>query len=100
MGTKKTQPVKVRPVPQRTCIICQTKTDKRRLTRIVRTPEQVILLDPTGKKNGRGAYICDKNECWEKMKVTQLLDRALEITITPEDKIALADQHFALMPAT
>ena len=100
MGTKKTQPVKVRPVPQRTCIICQTKTDKRRLTRIVRTPEQVILLDPTGKKNGRGAYICDKNECWEKMKVTQLLDRALEITITPENKVALAEQRSALMSVT
>ena len=100
MGTKKTQPVKVRPVPQRICIICQTKTDKRRLTRIVRTPEQVILLDPTGKKNGRGAYICDKNECWEKMKVTQLLDRALEITITPENKVALAEQRSALMSVT
>ena len=87
-------------MPQRTCIICQTKTDKRRLTRIVRTPEQVILLDPTGKKNGRGAYICDKNECWEKMKVTQLLDRALEITITPENKVALAEQRSTLMSVT
>jgi len=100
MGAKKTQPVKVRPVPQRTCVICQTKTDKRQLTRIVRTPEQTVLLDPTGKKNGRGAYICDKPECWEKMKQSPLLDRALEITITPETKTALAEQHFALKPVT
>lgn len=63
--------------------------DKRRLTRIVRTPEQTILLDPTGKKNGRGAYICDQPDCWVKMQTTQLLDRALEITITPEIKAAL-----------
>ena len=100
MGAKKTQPVKVRPVPQRTCVICQTKTDKRQLTRIVRTPEQTILLDATGKKNGRGAYICAKPECWEKMKQSPLLDRALEITITPEAKTALAEQHFALSPVT
>lgn len=95
MSTKKIQPLKPRHVPQRTCVICRTKTDKRRLTRIVRTLEQVILLDPTGKKNGRGAYICDQVECWEKMKTTQLLDRALETVISLETKEALVEQYLS-----
>lgn len=95
MGTKKTQPQKPRHIPQRTCVICRAKTDKRRLTRIVRTPDQVVLLDLTGKKNGRGAYICDQAECWEKMQITQLLDRALEMTIPLEIKVALAQQNVA-----
>lgn len=95
MGTKKTQPQKPRHIPQRTCVICRAKTDKRRLTRIVRTPEQVVLLDPTGKKNGRGAYICDRPECWERMQITELLDRALETTIPLETKVALAEQNVA-----
>ena len=95
MGTKKTQPQKPRHTPQRSCVICRAKTDKRRLTRIVRTPDQVVLLDPTGKKNGRGAYICDRAECWEKMQTTSLLDRALEMTIPLEIKVALAEQNVA-----
>lgn len=95
MGTKKAQPQKPRHIPQRTCVICRAKTDKRHLTRIVRTPDQVVLLDPTGKKNGRGAYICDQAECWEKMQITQLLDRALEMTIPLEIKVALAQQNVA-----
>lgn len=93
MGAKKTQPTRPRPIPQRTCVICRTKTDKRRLTRIVRTPEQTILFDPTGKKNGRGAYICDKPDCWAKMQSTQLLDHALDITIPPEIKTDLAERR-------
>lgn len=97
MGTKKAQPQKPRHTPQRTCVICRAKTDKRRLTRIVRTPDQVVLLDPTGKKNGRGAYICDRMECWEKMQTTQLLDRALETTIPLEIKVALAEQNVAVV---
>lgn len=49
--SKKKQPV-------RTCIGCKEAKDKRELIRIVRTPEGEILVDPTGKKSGRGAYIC------------------------------------------
>ncbi len=92
-GAMKTQPTRPRHTPQRTCVICRAKTDKRRLARIVRTPEQTILFDPTGKKNGRGAYICDKPDCWAKMQSTQLLDRALEITIPLEIKTDLAEHR-------
>ncbi|MBP8002684.1 MAG: YlxR family protein [Chloroflexi bacterium] len=96
MSGKKAQPTRPRHVPQRTCVICRAKTDKRRLMRIVRTPEQIISLDPTGKKNGRGAYVCDNPDCWVKMQSTQLLDRALEISIPQETKTALAEQRLAL----
>ena len=48
-----------RRVPQRTCVCCGVKTDKRELTRIVSGPDSEIALDLTGKMNGRGAYVCD-----------------------------------------
>ena len=48
-----------RRVPQRTCICCGAKTDKRNLVRIVSDPDDKVVLDLTGKLNGRGAYVCD-----------------------------------------
>ena len=50
-------------IPQRTCMACQEKKDKRDLVRIVRSPEGEISVDLTGKKPGRGAYICPNLEC-------------------------------------
>ena len=49
---------KPRKIPQRQCVGCRTMTDKRELVRIVKTPEGEIVLDTTGKKSGRGAYVC------------------------------------------
>lgn len=54
----------VKKIPQRICIGCQSVHPKKELVRIVRTPEGEILLDLTGKKSGRGAYICRKPECF------------------------------------
>ena len=51
--------MKVKKIPQRSCIGCGTKKDKKDLIRIVRTPDGDIVLDRTGKKAGRGAYVCD-----------------------------------------
>ncbi|MDM8529345.1 YlxR family protein, partial [Anaerolineales bacterium HSG24] len=51
--------------PQRICIACRQKIDKRLLLRIVRTPEGEFIVDPTGKVNGRGAYICQQPACWQ-----------------------------------
>jgi predicted RNA-binding protein YlxR (DUF448 family) len=59
------------------------------LTRIVRTPEGQVLVDLTGKANGRGAYLCRQSSCWEKSLQKRLLERALKVTIADEDQLAL-----------
>jgi len=60
------------------------------LTRIVRTEEGVVLVDPKGKINGRGAYLCDKSECWHTAIKSKVLDQALKTEVREEDKLALA----------
>jgi len=54
---------------------------KKELIRVVRTPEQEILIDPTGKKSGRGAYLCGKEECFRLAKKKKALDRALKVQV-------------------
>jgi predicted RNA-binding protein YlxR (DUF448 family) len=75
---------KQRKIPQRTCIGCRTVRPKRELIRVVRTPEGEILLDPTGKQSGRGAYMCPDAACMERALKKKQLERALEAAITPE----------------
>lgn len=74
-----------RRIPIRTCVICRDKDPKRQLTRLVRT-EQGVVIDPTGKLHGRGAYLCDKPECWQRAAATDLLGRALRVTLTDTDR--------------
>ena len=88
---KKTQ-TRHKHVPQRTCIACREKTDKRELTRIVRTADAGTVVDLTGKRNGRGAYVCSKQTCWEKVVSTQLLDKALKTEISAAEKRVI-DAH-------
>ncbi len=90
---KKTQRRGPRPrhVPQRTCVACREHDDKRSLTRIVRTPEGDVQIDPTGKRNGRGAYLCDRPACWERARTTSLLARALNTELTDEALFALRE---------
>jgi predicted RNA-binding protein YlxR (DUF448 family) len=57
MGGK---PGRRRHIPRRTCVVCRATGDKRALTRLVRTPDDGVHVDPTGKRNGRGAYLCDR----------------------------------------
>jgi len=83
---KKSRPVRVKHVPVRTCIACREPGAKRGLTRIVRTPEGDVRIDPTGKLNGRGAYLCDKPGCWDRATATPLLSRALNVPITQETR--------------
>lgn len=73
-------------VPQRTCVVCRETGAKRALTRVVRTGEGAIEVDPTGRKNGRGAYLCDKKECWEKATTTSILAKALR-TIPSQESL-------------
>jgi len=86
------KPVKrVKHVPQRTCIGCRTVLAKRELIRIVRTPEGV-LVDPTGKRAGRGAYLHDRRACWEH-GLRGALAHALKTELTPVERERL--QAFA-----
>lgn len=76
MSKKKTR--KPKHVPQRMCVVCRQKFDKRQLTRVVRTANMGVIIDPTGKQNGRGAYLCDQLVCWDKMiKGPGVLNQAL-----------------------
>ncbi|KJS23527.1 MAG: nucleic-acid-binding protein implicated in transcription termination [Clostridiaceae bacterium BRH_c20a] len=75
------------------CIGCQVMFDKRELLRIVRTPEGEILLDNTGKKSGRGAYICSGMDCFKKVVKTKKLAKALKTAI-PEEVYESLKVHF------
>lgn len=81
-----------RKIPQRTCMGCQAKKDKRELVRIVRSPEGEIFVDLTGKKPGRGAYICPDLECLNKVVKSKRLERSLETTISEEIYEMLKEQ--------
>lgn len=87
---KQRQPqLKQRRVPERTCIVCKQVRPKRELIRIVRTPENHVELDPTGKKSGRGAYLCARRSCWEPALHKGKLEHEFNLTLLPEDRIAL-----------
>lgn len=90
-------------VPQRTCVVCRQKTDKRRLTRIVHTPEHQVVVDKTGKQNGRGAYVCDQLACWQKITSKPgILNQALKTQMSSEDleKLAAHVPHAPHAPET
>ena len=71
----------VKKIPERKCMGCNEKLPKKELIRVVRTPDGEVLLDTTGKKSGRGAYICPRVSCYEKALKTKRLERCLEIPI-------------------
>lgn len=74
-----------RHIPERTCVACRVKRPKRELLRVVRTPEGTVVVDETGKANGRGAYLCRQRSCWERALSRHILDHALRCTLTKED---------------
>jgi uncharacterized protein len=71
-------------IPQRMCVACRGHEPKRGLYRIVRTPEGQVEPDPTGRRNGRGAYLCGQAACWEKALASGILARALNVEIDTE----------------
>jgi hypothetical protein len=77
-------------IPQRTCVACRKKLDKRQLTRLVNSAEEGLVVDPSGKRNGRGTYLCDDPACWEKAMKTRLLDQALRAEISSAEKQQLS----------
>lgn len=75
---------RVKHIPQRTCVGCRTVLPKRQLVRIVRGP-QGVLVDPTGKLAGRGAYLHDRRSCWE-AGLRGSLAHALKVNLTVADR--------------
>ncbi len=78
-------------VPLRTCVVCSTKTDKRALVRIVRSPSGAVTVDATGRLPGRGAYLCHNPECWSVALKRKRLDHRLKSAVAPEDRLALRE---------
>lgn len=70
--------------PMRMCVGCRQMRPKKELLRVVRTPQGEIVLDATGKKSGRGAYICPSESCFQQAVKQKQLERALEAALTPE----------------
>ncbi len=68
-------------IPQRTCIGCNEKKDKKELIRVVKDNQNNISIDKTGKANGRGAYICDNIECLEKAIKSKKIEKSFKMNI-------------------
>ena len=83
---------KIKKIPQRMCLGCQEMKSKRELIRVVRTPEETVEIDPTGKRSGRGAYVCPNNECLEKAIKGKRLEKALKQAISKEIKESLYER--------
>jgi len=94
----KQQQQRPRHVPQRTCVACRTTGAKRGLVRVVRSSEGRVEVDETGKKPGRGAYLCRTRECWDRALKGKVLEYALKTAITAEDKVALQAYAASLEP--
>ena len=73
--------MRVRKIPLRKCIGCGENKPKKEMIRVVRNKELEVKIDPTGKMNGRGAYICSNISCLEQAKKSKRLSNALEIEI-------------------
>lgn len=79
-----------RHVPQRTCIACRRSDAKRGLIRLVRDADGRVAVDSTGRRNGRGAYLCHTPECWTNAVKRKALERALRLEqLHPDDKASL-----------
>ena len=89
------QPKKVRKIPERQCMGCNEKKPKPELLRVVRDPDGNVSLDFTGKKSGRGAYICRNVACLRKARKTGRLGRSLECEI-PDAVFAQMEEELSV----
>lgn len=71
-------------IPMRQCVGCGEMKGKREMMRVLKTPEEAIVLDVTGRKNGRGAYLCKSLDCLKKARKNKGLERSLKIHIPDE----------------
>ena len=98
---------KTRHTPLRSCVVCRQPSDKKTLLRVVRAPEKDgggVAADPTGKANGRGAYVCASAECIDKAIKQKRFERSLSAPALPpmlaEDLKTLTEKILAAAPST
>jgi predicted RNA-binding protein YlxR (DUF448 family) len=84
--------VRRKKIPMRMCIGCREMKPKKELTRIVRTIEGTIEIDPTGKKSGRGAYFCKNDRCIEASIKEDRLSKALDFHVTEEMALSIKEE--------
>ena len=77
-------------IPMRQCLGCREMHPKRELIRLVRTPEGEVVADMTGKKNGRGAYLCPSESCLRRVQRSKRAEKVLECAIPDEVYEAVA----------
>lgn len=80
-------------IPLRQCVGCGEMKSKKEMMRILKTPEDTITLDITGKKNGRGAYLCISKECLQKARKNKGLERSFKMSI-PNDVYDSLEKEF------
>lgn len=99
-------PLRPKHIPERTCVACRSrqvgdaKQPKRNLIRLVRSPQGDVSVDLTGKKSGRGAYLCSNPVCWQVGLAKGVLERALKTALTQQDRVALQAYATTLGSAT
>lgn len=71
-------------IPMRQCVGCGTMKSKKEMMRVLKTADEGIILDTTGKKNGRGAYLCESMECLKKARKSKGLERSFKMSIPNE----------------
>jgi uncharacterized protein len=90
MNKALSQTIRQKHVPQRSCVACRGKKNKRDLIRLVYNAD-IVQVDPGGKKAGRGSYLCSEFECWDLGLQQKRLDHALHIKISPENRQVLLE---------
>ena len=85
----------MKKIPVRQCVGCREMIPKKELLRVIRTPEEEVVLDSTGKQNGRGAYLCRSTDCFAKARKSKGLERSLKVSIPDEvyDKLEKEMNH-------
>ena len=83
-------------IPLRQCIGCGAMKGKKEMMRILRTEDGQICLDATGKKNGRGAYLCRQEECLHKARKNRGLERSFKMSVPDEVYSALEEEFRAM----
>ncbi len=88
----------MKKIPMRQCIGCGEMKGKKEMMRVIKTAENDICLDVTGKKNGRGAYLCVSKECLQKARKNKGLERSFKMSI-PEEIYDTLDKEFEAIEA-
>lgn len=83
-------------IPLRQCVGCMEMKEKKSMMRVLKTPEGDIVLDTTGKKNGRGAYLCKSMECLKKAQKNKGLERSFKMSLSNEIYAGLEKEFMEL----